>query len=136
MGNILIGGPSSDTARDTIIGGSGRSILIGGKGNDSVQGGSADDIIIGGYTDYDNSSDANDQALEAILTEWQSADSYTTRIATIKAGVGPVPAKFVFGTTVHDDGNASTLTGGPATDWFFKGTRDTIIDVATGEQVN
>ena len=45
-------------------------------------------------------------------------------------------AKFVFGTTVHDDGNASTLTGGLGADWFFKGARDKIKDKAAGEQVN
>jgi hypothetical protein len=135
-GNILIGGPSTDARNDTIIGGGGRSILIGGNGGDVVQGGSADDIVIGGFTNFDNSSDANDQALEAILAEWQSADSYTTRISKINAGVGPILAKFVFGTTVHDDGNASTLTGGPGTDWFFKGTHDTATDEAAGEQVN
>jgi hypothetical protein len=131
-GNILIGGPSTDT----IIGGGGGSILIGGKGGDAVTGRSADDIVIGGVTNFDNSSDANDQALEAILAEWQSADIYTTRIAKIKAGVGPAHATFVLGTTVHDDGNISTLIGGLGTDWFFKGAHDTITDLASGEQVN
>ena len=132
LGNILIGGAGVDT----IIGGGGRSILIGGRGNDTVKGGSADDIVIGGFTDFDTSSDAHDQALMAILAEWQSSDSYSIRISKIKAGVGVGGSKFVFGTTVHDDGNASTLTGGPGTDWFFKGTHDTITDLASGEQVN
>ena len=135
-GNILIGGPGADTSHDTIIGGSGRSILIGGKGTDTVRGGSTDDIVIGGFTNYDNSGNANDQALEAILTAWQSSDTYSTRVAKIKAGVGPMAAKFVLGTTVHDDGNASTLTGGLGTDWFFQGTHDTVTDRATGEQVD
>jgi Ca2+-binding RTX toxin-like protein len=132
QGNILIGG----VGVDTITGGSGRSILIGGRGNDSVQGGSADDIVIGGFTDFDSSSDAHDQALMAILTEWQSSDSYSIRISKIKAGVGAGSAKFLFGTTVHDDGNASALTGGGGTDWFFKGTHDTVTDQAAGEQLN
>jgi hypothetical protein len=132
---ILISGPCNDTHNDTIIGGGGRSILIGGKGGDSVRGGSAGDIAIGGFTNFDNSGDANEQALEAILAEWQSADSYTTRITKMKAGVGPMFAKFVFGTTVHDDGNSSTLTGGLGSDWFFKGAHDTATDEATGEQV-
>ena len=110
--------------------------LIGGGGHDTVRGGSADDFVFGGFADFDTSSDAHDQALMAILAEWQSADPYTTRIAKIKAGVGPMLARFVFGTTVHDDSNASTLTAGPGTDWFFKGTHDTITDLASGEQVN
>jgi hypothetical protein len=132
QGNILVGGGGADT----ITGGGGRSILIGGKGNDAVKGGSADDIVIGGYTDYDSSSDTHDQALEAILAEWQStSDSYSTRIAKIKAGVGSMLAKFVWGTKVHDDGNASTLTGGAGMDWFFKGASDTITDRDPAEQV-
>jgi hypothetical protein len=130
-GNILIGGPGVDT-----ITGGGRSILIGGRGNDTVQGGSADDIVIGGFTDFDTSSDAHDEALMAILTEWQSADTYSVRVSKIKAGVGPMLAKFVFGTTLHDDGNTSALTGAPGTDWFFKGAHDTIADKAAVEQVN
>jgi hypothetical protein len=72
----------------------------------------------------------------AILTEWQSSDSYLIRISKIKAGVGVGSSKFVFGMTVHDDSNASTLTAGPGTDWFFKGTHDTITDLASGEQGN
>jgi hypothetical protein len=71
-----------------------------------------------------------------ILTEWQSADPYTKRIAKIKAGVGPLNARFVFGTTVHDDGNASILAGGPGADWFFKGAHDRSTDKSAGEQVN
>src|SRR5262249_43822355 len=124
------------TGVDTITGGNGRSILIGGRGNDTVRGGSADDIVIGGFTDFDSSSDAHDQALMAILTEWQSADSLALRIPKIKAGLGPGSAEFLLGTTAHDDANASTLTGAGGTDWFFKGTHDTVTDQATGEQLN
>ncbi len=129
-GGILIGGAGVDT----ITGGSGRSILIGHKGADKVTGGSSDDIVIGGYTSYDGSSTANDQALEAILTEWQSSDSYSTRIAKITAGVSG--AKFVWGITVLDDGAANTLTGSAGMNWFFKGAHDTITDLQSGEVVN
>src|SRR5262249_6463669 len=115
--------------------GAGRSILIGNKGVDSVVGGTKDDIVIGGYTNYDSSSSANDVALEAILTEWQSADSYSTRVSKIKSGV-PGGYKLVFGTTVHDDGKANTLTGNAGTDWFFQGALDTITDHQSGEQIN
>ena len=131
-GNVLIGNGGADK----IIGGSGRSILIGGSGNDSITGGSGDDIVIGGTTDDDSASAAHDAALAAILTEWQSADPYLMRIAKIKAGVGAGSYKFLFGSTVHDDGNASKLTGGSGKDWFFKGASDTITDLAAGEQVN
>jgi hypothetical protein len=131
QGNILIGGPGTNT----ITGGSGRSILIADKGAGTVKGGSGDDIVIGGYTNYDASSTANDLALEAILAEWQSADSYTTRISKIKAGL-PGGYKLVWGTTVYDNGQVDTLTGGGGMDWFFEGAKDTITDYQSGEQIN
>ncbi len=138
QGNILIGGAGTNT----IKGGSGRSILIGGKGKDSVTGGSASDILIGGYTGYDSSSLANDVALEAILTEWQSGDSYATRISKIKAGVGSGGAdKFVWGTTVHDNAsaNANTLNGAGGsggTNWFFANVAHTTTNKTSTEQLN
>ncbi len=131
LGNVLIGGAGADT----ISGGTGRSILIGGKGKDVVKGGSGDDIVIGGYTNYDASGDVNDKALSAIVAEWQSADVYATRIAKITAGVTG-GYKLIWGTTVHDDGVASTLTGGAGMNWFFKGTSGTITDLKPGERVN
>jgi hypothetical protein len=131
QGNILIGGASTNI----ITGGSGRSILIGDTGAATVKGGTGDDIVIGGYTNYDTSSTANDLALEAILAEWRSADSYTTRVSKIKAGL-PGGYKLVWGTTVHDNGKADTLTGGGGMNWFFKGTKDKITDFLSGEQIN
>jgi hypothetical protein len=134
-GNILIGG----TGADTINGGSGASILIGDKGADNVVGGSGNDIIIGGWTNYDASAPVNDLALEKILAEWQSADTFATRVADIKAGTGLTGGnKLVWGSTVHDDGVANTLTGlaSSTTNWFFKGTKDTITDLEAGDQVN
>jgi hypothetical protein len=131
LGNILIGGAGPNT----ITGGSGRSILIGDKGLSTVVGGSVDDIVIGGSTNYDASSTANDLALEAILAEWQSSDTYATRIAKIKAGL-PGGYKLVWGTTVRDNGQADTLTGGGGTNWFFEGTLGTITDHKPGEQIN
>jgi hypothetical protein len=131
QGNILIGGPGNNS----ITGGSGRSILIAGKGAGTVTGGSGDDIVIGGYTNYDSSSTANDIALEAILAEWQSSDSYTTRISKIKAGL-PGGYKLVWKKMVHDNGQVVTLTGGGGMNWFFEGASDTITDYQSGEQIN
>jgi hypothetical protein len=136
LGNILIGGAGADV----IQGGSGRSILIGGAGADQVTGGSADDIVIGGTVTYSNQG--NFAALEAILAEWQSADSYLTRINKIKnVGVGPMNQyKLVWGSTVLDDAAPDILTGGAGTDWFFaklaNGVLDTITDLAAGEHVD
>ena len=137
LGNILIGGEGNDT----IIGGSGRSVLIGGAGGDVIRGGSADDILIAGTTNFD----ANHAALMSILREWQRTDkTYAQRIADLKNGGGLNGSnKLIWGTTVHDDGAADTLTGGPGLDWFFAnlgpgGVLDHITDRNNGgpEQVN
>jgi Ca2+-binding RTX toxin-like protein len=128
-GGILVGGIGADT----IKGGPDRSILIGGQGADTVAGGSADDIVIGGYTLYDGFF----TALEAILAEWQSSDSYATRVSKIKTGVAG-GYKLVSGTTVLDNGAVDTLIGGLGVDWFFQGTGDKIKDLNNGgtETVN
>jgi Ca2+-binding RTX toxin-like protein len=128
-GGVLVGGAGADN----LTGGSGRSILIGGKGADTVKGGSADDIVIGGNTSFD----ANNAALMTLLAEWQSADSYATRISKIKSGTLPGGVKLVAGVTVANDGAADVLTGGAGQDWFFANLpQDTITDLAAGEQVN
>jgi hypothetical protein len=84
FGNILIGG----TGADTIMGGSWRSILIGGGGQDHITGGatSGGDILIGGTTSYDGDTVTNMTALMAILAEWQSSDSFSTRFTKIDTG--------------------------------------------------
>jgi Ca2+-binding RTX toxin-like protein len=123
---ILIGGD----ARDTIIGGSGRSLLIGGKGADTITGSADDDILIGGYTSY--GSAWHEAELMSILAEWQSADSYSTRISTLRFGSSPL----ALGTTVLDDGGTDKLTGGAGMDWFFAGIHNTITDYQGGEVVN
>ncbi len=136
QGNILIGG----IAANTITGGDGKNILIGGAGEASVTGNSGNDILIGGITNYDSSSLANDIALESIMTEWQSSDSYSTRIAKIKMGVGSGSVdKLVWGSTVSDNGFANTLSGadGPTgLNWFFANTARTSTNKTGSEQLN
>ncbi len=127
QGNILIGGVGADT----ITGGTGRSLLIGGQGSDTVKGGSGDDIVIGGDTAY--RSAYREAALMSILAEWQSADSYATRISKLRSSYNPPLA---LGTTVFDDGAADKLTGGAGMDWLFAGSLDTITDYQGGEVVN
>jgi hypothetical protein len=81
----------------------------------------------------------------SILAEWQSSDSYATRITALKTGSGGLDLNgsntLVLGTTVKDDGSFNTLIGGPAfipgdLDWFFKGVHDTLVNQEAGEQVN
>jgi hypothetical protein len=137
-GNILIGGAGADT----LIGGSGASILIGDTGVDSVTGGSGGDILIGDSTSFDAMTTSNEQALMAILAEWQSVDSYATRFTDIDTGTGGgLNGTFSlnFGTTVNDDGSAETVTAAPsaqALDWFFQGAGDTLQNVEPGEHIN
>jgi hypothetical protein len=150
--DVLIGGPGNDTlnggggGNDILVGssgnnvlntsGSGRSILIGGTGSDNLTGGSGGDLLIGGNTDYDS----NTGALQAILAEWTSADSYSTRISDIRNG-GGLNGSFKFNsTTVHNDSQPDTLTGGlnaAELDWFWANQpQDTINNYESGEQIN
>jgi hypothetical protein len=138
LGNILIGGAGADV----LTGGSGPSLLIGELGADSITGGSGGDILIGDATSFDAMTAGNEKALMAILSEWQSADSYATRFSDINTGTGGGlngSFKLNFGTTVKDDGVADTVTAAPsaqALDWFFQGTGDTLKHVEVGEHIN
>src|SRR5262249_3727373 len=107
---------------DTLSGGKGRSILIGGTGDDTLTGGPSGDILIQGTTSFDSNLDA----LLALLAEWQSSDSFTTRAAALRAGSGLAQGNaLVWGSTVLDDGASNHLTGFASTptagdfDWFF-----------------
>ena len=81
-------------------------------------------------------------ALESILAEWQSADSYTIRISRIKSGVGSGGAdKLVWGTTVFDNAstNSNTLTGAggaSGTNWFFANVSHTKTNKTLTEALN
>jgi hypothetical protein len=104
------GGPTvavGGTGGVTLEGGSGRSILIAGAGGGHLIGGSEDNILIGGYTAYDN----NLAALQAILAEWNSADSFAARVTALSG---------YFNTgTVFDNDVADRLQGGGDQNWFF-----------------
>jgi hypothetical protein len=139
QGNVLVGGAGNDV----LNGGSGLSLLIGGKGADTINGGSGGDLIIGDYTKWDT----NNTALMAVLAEWQSADSYATRINDI-AGTGSglnKTYKLDYGSTVTDDAAVDVLNGGtpspnPDDDWFFQGVAatagpDEVNNLESGETV-
>jgi hypothetical protein len=126
-GNILIGGAGSNILVDAYSGSaaSGRSLLIGGSGSSSLTAGAAGDILIAGTTSYD----ANYAALQSILAEWQSADSYLLRFQRIEGLVtGGLNGKnkLVWGSTVKDNDLPGVLNGGAGLDWFFAGGDDTI----------
>jgi uncharacterized protein (TIGR03118 family) len=118
--DALLGGPGDDA----LFGGPGRDLLIGGTGKDKLHGNINSDILIGGSTTHDD----NNADLLAILAEWNSSDSYATRIDKLTNGTGGLPA--LNSSTVVDDGVADQLFGGPGQDWFFKGLHD-ITDALT-----
>ncbi len=125
--NVLLGGPGNDL----LLGGRTRDILIGGTGRDILIGFDGGDILVGGSTAYY----ANPAALTQILTVWAGPDSYTARVAAIRAGTGGVPK--LDATTVIDDGVPDLLVGGPGQDWFI-GTAppDIFAGIRADELVN
>ncbi|MHC5537132.1 beta strand repeat-containing protein [Singulisphaera rosea] len=127
--NILIGGAGNDT----LTAGAGGGILIGEAGTDVIQGGNGNDIVIGGTSSFDG----NETALDAILAEWESSDSFAARIAQIRSGVsygGPSPASFS-STTINLNGR-SKLGGGSGNDWFWSGINDAATDLDANDQLD
>ena len=134
--NVLVGGAGDDF----LIGGRGRNLLIGGAGSDVLLGTGGDDILIGGSTAFDQ----NLAALDAVMAEWTSTDSYATRIADLSGtGTGSSFAARrngnIFltsggsGATVFVDDARDLIVGGAGMDWFFADLtandpdRDTVI---------
>jgi tRNA A-37 threonylcarbamoyl transferase component Bud32 len=133
--SVLVGGAGNDQ----LTGGSANNILIGGQGIDKVEGGSAGDILIGGTTDFD----ANLEALEALLAEWDRTDgtTYQQKVdhlsgATTGGNNGPY---FLTTSIVHDDGNPDNLVSGGGFNWYFARLtgpgKDKIKGLKTGEIV-
>jgi RTX calcium-binding nonapeptide repeat (4 copies) len=142
LANTLIGNGGNDIllglgGNDRLYGGVGRDIVIGGLGADLLDGGAGDDILSGGYTAYDTQfSNGVAQhkidlvALNAVMAEWTSSDSYNVRVGAIKTGIGPISQYRFDPTTVHEDAASDTLTGGDGQDWFLvPKTGDTITDL-------
>jgi hypothetical protein len=110
--------------------GSGMNILIaGGAGGDTLTG-NGNDILASGTTRYDADNAANIAALDAIIAEWTSSDSYSARIGKILAGVGALGADAVDSSTVSQDANADTLRDGSSqvqnNNWFVGWSNDTV----------
>jgi hypothetical protein len=125
--DILIGNGAGDTLTDS---GSGLNVLIGGGAGGDTLTGDGNDILVSGTTTYDGDNSANIAALDAILAEWTSSDSYTMRIAKIFAGVGAGGADALNGSTVTQDSKANTLRDGSAqpqnNNWFVDWSNDTV----------
>ncbi|HEV3006887.1 MAG TPA: Ig-like domain-containing protein [Pirellulales bacterium] len=124
---VLVGGAGNDT----LIGGSGRDLLIGGARVDSLVAGAGEDILIGDTSTYGSNTQSNLAALNAIMAEWDSADSYATRINDLLNGGGlnvvNGSAVLLNTSTVVSDKKANVLVGSTtASDWFFASTVDKV----------
>jgi uncharacterized repeat protein (TIGR01451 family) len=126
--DIGVGGDGNDK----LFGGSGRDVLIGGDGLDTLFGEGQDDILVAGSTVHDE----DDEALQAILAEWTSSNSYTTRVNNIRSGGGQNGVFTLDDTTVIDDGLKDTLWGNSGLDWFLFGDGDKLKDKAANELLN
>jgi Ca2+-binding RTX toxin-like protein len=139
-GNDILAGGAGD---DTLQGGAGRDLLSGGLGADRLVGQDGDDILIGGTTVYDDlSNPLNLQALNAIMAEWGSTDSYEQREGfitghpVVPGTTGANGSYFLNPTLTGLDGGArDQITGGAGTDLFFVEAPDRISDLAANEHV-
>ncbi len=122
--DVLIGGNGDDI----LIGGNGRDILIGGMGSDQLDGNAGENILIGGRTLFDD----NDTALNALVNEWGSSTSRSTRIANLtnnRAGQNRKNGKSFLitkgaGTTIIDDRDCDTMVATGTLDWVISGAND------------
>lgn len=129
---ILLGGAGNDILQA----GNSRSLLIGGVGADQLFGGTADDLLIDGTTVHDG----NAAALDAILAEWASANSYQDRIANLRGAGGGLNGDFQLeGANTTSDAFVDTLTGNAGLDWYFatltSPNKDTVTGLAADEVV-
>ena len=65
---------------------------------------------------------------------WISANSYATRVANLRAGVGtPTVSLKATINVLNDAGEDDSLTGGAGTNWYLKALDDMITDLLAGE---
>jgi Ca2+-binding RTX toxin-like protein len=134
--NVLLGGAGNDTLAG---GGSGRNLLIGGSGTDSLTAGSGGDLLVAGTTSYFNEATGtvNFAALNAIMAEWTSANTYAARVAHLLGTLsgGHNGTTFLNSTTVStaSDTTADALTGGIGMDWFISKTGDVLVGKTASE---
>jgi hypothetical protein len=113
--DVLIAGslfPGLGDAADTTLTdtGTGRNILIGGGIGGDTSVGDGNDILVSGRTEYDSNSTVHQAALEAILAEWASGQSYAHRITRISNGVKPDHRDALNRHTIQTDSNINTLS--------------------------
>jgi hypothetical protein len=135
-------GPSiveGGSGTNTITGGSGRDVLLAGLGKSTIQAGSGDALVIGGTTAFD----AIDAALQAILNEWNSADSESMRMTKLSNGSITAAAMSVAlnASTVYSNEQKNTLAASAPVnnDAFFANLgsqADTVADSDDTQQIS
>lgn len=133
--NVLVGGSGADL----LDGLAGRDLIVGGTGADVLDGGHDDDLLISGSIAYysETVKVLDTDAVNALLNEWRSASSFSSRITNLRLGVAG--GFRLDGTTVTTDGTAKdTLTGASGLDWFWIFDDDSITDLDVGgvESIN
>ncbi|MEM7457460.1 MAG: GEVED domain-containing protein [Planctomycetota bacterium] len=132
-GDDVISGGSGD---DRLFGHRGDDVILGGSGADQIWGQSGGDLLVGNTSIFDNDY----MALERILDEWASANSYAMRMSNINNGTGAflngTGVMLMTGVTVMDDGERDRYYGGTDRDGFISLLgADTISDLAADELV-
>jgi len=112
--DVLSGGDGADQ----LYGDRGRDLLFGGLALDSLDGGQDDDILISGTSTYET----HELALPAIMAEWISSRSFSVRKQNLIDGTGSATRLndqffLVLGSTVFNDNQNDTITGGQGSNW-------------------
>jgi Ca2+-binding RTX toxin-like protein len=123
-GNDIMFGGDGD---DYLYGGNGIDFLIAGRGKDWIFGEGGDDLLIGGTTTHD----ANIAALVAIMNEWTSTRSRSTRQMNIQYGSGTrlngnYFLKTGVGGTVIEDNEVDVFSKGANDAWVFNQKNDSV----------
>ncbi len=116
--DLLVGG----TGSDSLAGGAGQDILIGGSGNDSLNGGDGEDLLVASDVTFANDTNA----MNGLMQEWFRTDqTFAHRVRQLRgAESGSLTSTQLTTSTVTEDGNPDTLTGGGGRDWFLMGSND------------
>jgi hypothetical protein len=123
--DVLRGGRGNDVlsggdGADQLYGDRGRDLLFGGLALDSLDGGQDDDILISGTSTYET----HELALAAIMAEWTSSRTFSVRKQNLIDGTGSATRLnddyfLVLGSTVSNDNQNDTITGGQGNNWVI-----------------